>query len=81
MRMKDVSRRDFLVGGAATAGLAPARTAMTSGALRHCDQRDDQKRRAWFEHRSSPPWELKTLLVNRQAGGRAEVRESNSIET
>jgi len=27
------------------------------------------------------PWEMKTLIVKRQAGGRAEVRESNSIET
>jgi len=26
------------------------------------------------------PWELKTLIVKRQPGGRAEVRESNSIE-
>jgi alpha-mannosidase len=27
------------------------------------------------------PWELKTLIVKRQAGGRAEVKESNSIES
>ena len=27
------------------------------------------------------PWELKTLIVKQQPGGRAEVRESNSIET
>ena len=27
------------------------------------------------------PWELKTLIVNRNAAGRADVREGSSIET